>query len=211
MSDALTRPVTQAARERLLAALGPDDRAWLRSCGGPGAGTWLLNPTTGPQMEDRHFVCASRMRLGQPLAPPGRARQRGCGRALDEGGHYAHWGNRERWRNAWHNAVQHATARILRSLSSFGVVVREHPDRVPEWDTPRERAVLDLCVEGGPGALTWWRELAKQVALRMLSAHLLQVAPGSACPVASLKPVPRSLAARLSQLTPRDPCRPQAW
>ena len=102
-------------------------------------------------MEDRHFVCASRMRLGQPLAPPGRTCQRGCGRALDEGCHHAHRCNRGRWRNARHNAVQHAIARILRNLRSLGVVVREHPVRVPEWDTPRQRAVLDLCVEGGPG------------------------------------------------------------
>jgi len=164
------------------------------------------------------------MRLGQPVAPPRAMCQRGCGQALDEPGHHAHRCNRGRWRNARHNAVQHAIARILRRLHSFGVEVREHPVRVPEWDTHRRRAVLDLSVEGGPGgplryadvvvphpvgdtntpeaarrdgaaahkaegtkytrygrrvlplavesygrwgstALTWWRQLAKQVAL----------------------------------------------
>ena len=52
---------------------------------------------------------------------------------------------------ARHNAVQRAIGRILRSLAPFGIGTLEHPVHVPEWDTPTERAILDLRIEGGPG------------------------------------------------------------
>ena len=49
---ALTKALDGQNRDRLLSNLPPEDRAWVRSCGGPSAGAWL---NTAPTTEVEKF------------------------------------------------------------------------------------------------------------------------------------------------------------
>ncbi|MEC8422459.1 MAG: hypothetical protein VX000_01710, partial [Myxococcota bacterium] len=70
---AYSRALDAKERGALLDRLPRSDRARLRSCGGPGAGAWLLAaPTNRTQsFEDGDFCAAVRFRLGQALCLPG--------------------------------------------------------------------------------------------------------------------------------------------
>ena len=70
---AYSRALDAKERGALLGRLPRADRARLRSCGGPGAGAWLLaTPTNQTQsFEDGDFSAAVRLRLGQALCLPG--------------------------------------------------------------------------------------------------------------------------------------------
>ena len=70
---AYSRALDTQERGALLGRLPRSDRARLRSCGGPGAGAWLLSaPTSNTQtFEDGDFCAALRLRLGQALCIPG--------------------------------------------------------------------------------------------------------------------------------------------
>ena len=60
-------------RAELLPRLPPEDRAWVRSCGGPGAGAWL-NSAPATELErfhDADFCAAVRTRLCQDVSPLG--------------------------------------------------------------------------------------------------------------------------------------------
>ena len=61
----LSRRRAEASRERLLSALEPKARARLRSCGGVGAGAWLLAAPTSAKtrLSDLEFKVCSRLRL----------------------------------------------------------------------------------------------------------------------------------------------------
>merc|ERR1711969_313331 len=70
---ALTKALDKERRAQLLPCLAPEDRSWVRSCGGQGAGAWL---NTAPSSEVEKFTdgdfCASvRTRLCQEVSPPG--------------------------------------------------------------------------------------------------------------------------------------------
>ena len=70
---ALTKALETKARDQLLLELSHADRAWVRSCGGSGAGAWL-NAAPSTEVEkwaDGDFCAAVRTRLGQDVAPPG--------------------------------------------------------------------------------------------------------------------------------------------
>ena len=72
VQHALTKALDKRKRATLLLDLAPEDRAWVRSCGGPGAGAWL---NTAPSTEVEKFsdggFCASvRTRLCQEVSPP---------------------------------------------------------------------------------------------------------------------------------------------
>ena len=73
MQRALTKALDAKGRTRLLNSLSPEDRSWVRSCGGPGAGAWL---NTAPSTEvekftDGDFCASARTRLCQEASPPG--------------------------------------------------------------------------------------------------------------------------------------------
>ena len=57
---ALTKALDQKRRAQLLPRLPPEDRAWVRSCGGPGAGAGL---NTAPSSEAERFHDASTTRF----------------------------------------------------------------------------------------------------------------------------------------------------
>ena len=85
----LSRRRAEAARARLLATLSPAARARLRSCGGPGAGAWLLTaPTsTAARFKDADFRVCSRTRLRVPLGvggPTDRCRNQRTGDPLED-------------------------------------------------------------------------------------------------------------------------------
>ena len=141
--------------------MSEEERARLRSCGGPGAAAWLQTLPTAPELclPDKHFRLACRMRLGQATYSEGKNCQRRsqggarCNSLLDTKGDHAHTCERGRQRQARHNGQRRATARILRRHR----IGCEEEVRVPEWDRTRrdgtvQRARLDLRIEGGPGA-----------------------------------------------------------
>ena len=156
----MAHQAAKARREALLQELPEEDRARLRSCGGPGAAAWLQTLPTAPELclPDQHFRLACRMRLGQEQYPAGKTCQRRtrggarCGAPVDPTGEHAHLCDKGRRRQARHDGQRRTTARILRR-HRIGV---EEEIRVPEWDRTRadgttQCARLDLRVEGGPG------------------------------------------------------------
>ena len=70
---ALTKALDTKNRARLLDNLPPEDRAWVRSCGGPGAGAWLNTaPATAVEKcTDGDFCASARTRLRQEVPPSG--------------------------------------------------------------------------------------------------------------------------------------------
>ena len=85
----LSRRRAEASRTRLLTTLPPAARARLRSCGGPGAGAWLLAAPTSnaTRFKDAEFRVCSRLRLRVPLGlggPTDRRRNRRTGDPLEE-------------------------------------------------------------------------------------------------------------------------------
>ena len=149
----------KARRAALLEQMAPENRARLRSSGGPGAAAWLQALPTTPTLSlpDSHFRLASRMRLGQDTLPAGHTCRRRtrtgstCRAPLDAKGHHAHCCGRGPQRGARHDGQRRATARIRRR---HGLSCEEEV-RVPQWDRARRNgtvqcARLDLRVEGGP-------------------------------------------------------------
>ena len=71
------------------------------------------------------------------------------------------------------------------------------------------------CKLAKPSAKSWLRRMgsAGQRSLHSIQAHFPTTASSAQFCLLCYQPepVPRSLAARLSQLTSRDPCRLQAW
>ena len=176
---ALTKALEEKRRTQLLLRLSPENRAWVRSCGGTGAGAWL---NTAPSTEvekfsDGDFCAAVRMRLCQDVHPRGLrcsnnyspAGQRAggyCAEELDTKGVHATTckvGGRVTRR---HDALVRLLARLLQAA---GYQVAQDGDGTwePRWDRPDNdlqgnqkrdaegnrlwhRARLDLRLEGGP-------------------------------------------------------------
>ena len=62
---ALTKELAEVAYKDVLRQLPVDKQAWLRSCGGPGAGGWLQVPSCPAEVwADRPYGAALRLRLG---------------------------------------------------------------------------------------------------------------------------------------------------
>ena len=85
----LSRRRAEAARGRLLTTLPPQQRARLRSCGGAGAGAWLLAAPTGAttRLSDLEYKVCARLRLRLPLHLGGlldRCRNRRSGDPAEE-------------------------------------------------------------------------------------------------------------------------------
>ena len=70
---ALTKALEKQSRDELLTRLSPEDRSWVRSCGGQGAGAWLsaAPATEVEKFTDGDFCAAVRLRLGQGVFPSG--------------------------------------------------------------------------------------------------------------------------------------------
>ena len=100
----------EASRGRLLTTLPPQQQARLRSCGGAGAGAWLLAAPTGAttRLTDLEYKVCARLRLRLPLhlgglldrcrnrrsgdaaeAPAGGGPGGECGKSLDADGFHA--------------------------------------------------------------------------------------------------------------------------
>ena len=175
---ALTKALDEKGRARLLNSLSPEDRSWVRSCGGPGAGAWL---NTAPSTEVEKFTdgdfCASvRTRLCQEVSPPGircsntfstgpRAGEH-CAEELDTTGTHASTCKVGGGVGRKHDGLVRLLARLLRAAGYL--VATDGPGTwEPRWDRPVrdrhgaqkrdedgnllwERARLDLRLEGGP-------------------------------------------------------------
>ena len=175
---ALTKALDEKNRARLLNDLPPEDRAWVRSCGGPGAGAWL---NTAPATEVEKFTdgdfCASvRTRLCQEVSPPGircfntfstgpRAGEH-CAEELDPKGTHASTCKAGGGVGRKHNALVQLLGRLLRA-AGYQVATDGPGTWEPRWDRPLldrdgnqrrddegnllwEHARLDLRLEGGP-------------------------------------------------------------
>ena len=178
VQHALTKALEQKRREQLLPRLSPEDRAWVRSCGGQGAGAWL---NTAPSSEVERFTdgdfCASvRTRLCQEVSPPGlrcsntyanppRAGER-CAEELDTKGTHASTCKVGGGVGRKHDALVRLLARLLRA-AGYSVDTDGPGTWEPRWDRPVldrngqqkrdedgnplwERARLDHRLEGGP-------------------------------------------------------------
>ena len=156
----------------LLQTTARTDRARLRSCGGPGAGTWLaaIPADAGLSFSDEEFATACRFRLGQDLSLEGHR----CANCYTTGGEQHRVGDRCRGRldakglhaatclvgghrTATHNGQRDLWAQHLPS-AGFAVQREQH---VPGWDRrvrrangtwAWQRAVLDLRLEAPPDA-----------------------------------------------------------
>ena len=156
----------------LLQTTARTDRARLRSCGGPGAGTWLaaIPADAGLSFSDEEFATACRFRLGQDLSLEGHR----CANCYTTGGEQHRVGDRCRGRldakglhaatclvgghrTATHNGQRDLWAQHLPS-AGFAVQREQH---VPGWDRRVrrangtwfwQRAVLDLRLEAPPDA-----------------------------------------------------------
>ena len=175
---ALTKALDGKARTRLLDGLSQDDRAWVRSCGGPGAGAWL-NAAPSSEVErftDADFCAAVRTRLCQEVSPPGvrcsntyftgpRAGEH-CADDLDTKGTHASTCKVGGGVGRKHDALVRLLGRLLRAAGYL--VATDGPGTwEPRWDRPQldrsgaqkrdadgnplwDRARLDLRLEGGP-------------------------------------------------------------
>ena len=175
---ALTKALEEKRQTQLLLRLSPEDRAWVRSCGGPGAGAWL---STAPSSEvetftDGDYCAAVRTRLCQEVSPPGlrcsntyssgaRAGEH-CAEALDTKGTHASTCKVGGGVGRKHNDLVLLLARLLRA-AGYTVEADGPGTWEPRWDRPVlnrdgsqkrdadgnllwERARLDLRWEGGP-------------------------------------------------------------
>lgn len=175
---ALTKALDERHREELLARLPPEERAWVRSCGGRGAGAWL-NAAPASEVEtftDGDFCAAARTRLGQDVSPPGLRCSNtystgprtgeSCAEALDPKGVHASTcliGGRVGQK---HNSLVMLLARLL-GAAGYLVDVDGPRTYEPRWDRPKrdrhgvqkrdaegnlmwERAKLDHVLHGGP-------------------------------------------------------------
>ena len=175
---ALTKALDKKRRAELLPRLPPEDRAWVRSCGGPGAGAWL-NTAPATELErfhDADFCAAVRTRLCQEVSPPGlrcsntystgpRAGER-CAEDLDTKGTHASTCKVGGGVTRKHDALVRLLARLLRA-AGYQVASDGPGTWEPRWDRPVldaqgtqqrdadgnllwEHARLDLRLEGGP-------------------------------------------------------------
>ena len=175
---ALTKALDDKGRAQLLNNLAPEDRAWVRSCGGPGAGAWL-NTAPATEVEkftDGDFCAAVRTRLCQEVSPPGlrcsNSRSTGpragepCAEALDPKGVHATTCKVGGGVGRRHDALVRLLARLLRA-AGYQVATDGPGTWEPRWDRPLldrhgaqkrddagnllwERARLDHRLEGGP-------------------------------------------------------------
>ena len=175
---ALTKALDEKRRARLLSNLAPEDRAWVRSCGGTGAGAWL-NTAPATEVEkfsDGDFCAAVRTRLCQEVSPPGvrcsntystgpRAGEH-CAEPLDTKGTHASTCKVGGRVGRKHDALVQLLGRLLRAAGYL--VATDGPGTwEPRWDRPQldrhgnqkrdddgnplwEHARLDLRLEGGP-------------------------------------------------------------
>ena len=184
---ALTKALDKKCRKQLLPRLSPEDRAWVRSCGGPGAGAWL---NAAPSSEVERFTdadyCASvRTRLCQEVSPPGlhcantysspdRAGVH-CAEELDTKGTHASTCKVGGGVGRKHDALVRLLAR-LRRAAGYQVTTDGPGTWEPRWDRPLldrhgnegrdddgnplwERARLDRRLEGGPDEPTTYGDV----------------------------------------------------
>ena len=175
---ALTRTLEEKRRAQLLLRLSPEDRSWVRSCGGSGAGAWL-NAAPATEVEkfaDSDFCAAVRTRLCQEVSPPGfrcsntylsgpRAGET-CAERLDTKGTHASTCKVGGGVGRKHDALVRLLAKLLRA-AGYLVAADGQGTWEPRWDRPVrdahgrqkrdadgnllwERARLDLRLEGGP-------------------------------------------------------------
>lgn len=116
----LMRAAHEGVRANLLATLPPTQRAWFRSCGGPGAGAWMGWPPDGAScMPDGLFVVAARLRLGTvavrlPSTCPFHTAAGGpCGGHVDEHGHHCLSCTAAGHAIRRHNALRDALAAVV--------------------------------------------------------------------------------------------------
>ena len=162
--------VQGAARKRLLAQLGGDDRIDFRSAGG-GGGAFLLPPSEQTHlMPDDHFTVATRLRLRVPhpghlgRQPPGQAQQCGhqyvqsrrqCTGLLDSRGLHGLVCNVGGGVDHRHDRIRDWLARLIRDLTGQAAVIEQF---VPKWDRvvrvdgadTIERARLDVVFHKPP-------------------------------------------------------------
>jgi hypothetical protein len=142
---------TQAHQRKLLLDSLPSlEQDKILQASGPGAGSFLQPAPDMAAMEDRHFLVAVRRRLRVATCVPGaattcchhtKADRRRCGQACqgDNGVHAVTCrvgGGLE----TRHNAVRDALGRWLEE-GGFTVFYEQE---VPRWNTPEERAILDV-------------------------------------------------------------------
>ena len=172
---ALTRALEEGRKEELLKSLTVPERAWVRSCGGKGAGAWL---TTAPASDaesftDGDFCAAVRLRLGQEVFPPGVSCAKTfstgprsgepCAEELDTKGTHASTCKVGGGVSRRHDGLVRLLAKLLKA-AGYHVLTEQWE---PRWDRPVldrdgnqkrdedgnllwERARLDLLLSGGP-------------------------------------------------------------
>ena len=175
---ALTKALDKKRRAQLLPRLPPEDRAWVRSCGGQGAGAWL-NTAPSSEVERFHnadFCAAVRTRLCQDTSPPGlrcsntysTGPKAGevCAEDLDTKGVHASICKVGGGVTRKHDGLVRLLARLLRA-AGYQVAADGPGTWEPRWDRPVldaqghqkrdadgnllwDHARLDLRLEGGP-------------------------------------------------------------
>ena len=126
-----------------------------RSCGGIGAGSWLLATTEDIRaMPDPHFLVVLRRRLLMPICPPGATchhrRPNGvlCGKPLDPWGEHALLCAIGGARDKLHNDLRDWAARTHADCTGIVANTEQH---VPQWDIVDqvsgevEEAILDVA------------------------------------------------------------------
>ena len=149
----LSAAAAVAARERLLAGLELRDAARVRSCGGDGAGQFLVCPAREgwrTELFDGAFCHAVRWRLGVPTTSAGqtchiRCQASGgrCAPPLDPLGHHAVVCKYGGFKTFRHSRLVHELRGVLRES---GAVVPAREVEVPGWQrADGTRARLDVA------------------------------------------------------------------
>ena len=149
----LSAAAAVAARERLLAGLELRDAARVRSCGGDGAGQFLVCPAREgwrTELFDGAFCHAVRWRLGVPTTSAGqtchiRCQASGgrCAQPLDPLGHHAVVCKYGGFKTFRHSRLVHELRGVLRES---GAVVPAREVEVPGWQrADGTRARLDVA------------------------------------------------------------------
>ena len=215
VQKALTKALDKKRRKDLLPRLTPEDRAWVRSCGGTGAGAWL---NTAPSTEverftDGDFCAAVRTRLCQEVSPPGlrcsntyssgnRAGEH-CAESLDTKGVHASTCKVGGGVGRKHDALVRLLARLLRA-AGYHVDTDGPGTWEPRWDRPVldrhgaqkrdadgnllwEHARLDLRLEGGPEEPTTYGDVVVSQARAESWVRLGAAADGAAAAAATTR------------------------